>query len=90
VVSQLRSAGYDGRIVLVGYHLVPGLEDPLLCINRAVERVARDGDATFADVAGPFEQYAQRRGGDLCRAGLLIALRDGSRRAWGRPGRHAR
>ena len=78
VVSQLRSAGYGGRIVLVGYHLVPGLEDPLRRINQAVERAARDGDAAFADVARPFERYAQRHGGDLCSAGLLVALPDGS------------
>ena len=78
VISQLRSAGYRGRVVLVGYHLVPGLEDPLRRINRAVERAARHGDAVFADVARPFERYAHRNGGDLCRAGLLVALPDGS------------
>jgi lysophospholipase L1-like esterase len=78
VVSQLRSAGYRGRIVLVGYHLVPGLEDPLRRINEAVERAARDGDVAFADVARPFERYARRHGGDLCSAGLLVALPDGS------------
>jgi lysophospholipase L1-like esterase len=78
VVSQLRAAGYRGRIVLVGYHLVPGLEDPLRRINRAVEQAARHGDAAFAEVAGPLERYARRNGGDLCRAGLLVALPDGS------------
>jgi len=77
-ISQLRAAGYRGRIVLVGYHLVPGLEDPLRRINRAVERAARHGDADFAEVARPFERYARRNGGDLCRAGLLVALPDGS------------
>jgi len=78
VISQLRSAGYQGRIVLVGYHLVPGFEDPLRRINRAAERAARHHGASFADVARPFDRYAQQHGGDLCSTGLLVALPDGS------------
>ena len=40
-VTQLRAAGYRGRVVLVGYHLVPGLEAPLRLLNRTIERAAR-------------------------------------------------
>jgi lysophospholipase L1-like esterase len=77
-VRQLQAAGYWGRIVLVGYHLVPGLEDELRAMNRAIERAAGDRGVVFADAAHLFERYARRHGGDLCSSGLLVVLPDGS------------
>jgi lysophospholipase L1-like esterase len=77
-VTQLRAAGYQGRIVLVGYHLVPGLEAPLRRLNRGIERAAHDRHVAFADAATPFDRYAQQRHGDLCTTGLLVVLPDGS------------
>jgi lysophospholipase L1-like esterase len=77
-VTQLRAAGYQGRVVLVGYHLVPGLEAPLRRLNGAIERAARDRHVAFADAAVPFDRYAQQHHGDLCTAGLLVVLPDGS------------
>lgn len=77
-VSALRGAGYQGRVVLVGYHLVPGLEAPLRRLNGAIERAARDRHVAFADAAAPFDRYAQQHHGDLCTTGLLIVLPDGS------------
>jgi len=78
VTERLRAAGYRGRVVLVGYHLVPGLEAPLGRVNRAIKRAARGWHVSFADTAAPFEQYARRHHGDLCTTGLLVKLADGS------------
>lgn len=76
--ARLRSAGFRGRLLLVGYHLPPGLEAPVRRLNRAVKRAAEDGHVTFVDTATPFERYARRHGGDLCAAGLLVAAPDGT------------
>ena len=35
--TQLRAAGYQDRLVLVGYHLVPGVEPQLRRLNRAID-----------------------------------------------------
>lgn len=78
VVNQLRGAGYRGRIVLVSYYLVPGLEAPLRRLNETIARTARAEDVAFADASARFDAYARDHGGDLCAAGLLIALPDGS------------
>jgi hypothetical protein len=77
-VAQLRAAGYRGRVVLVGYHLVPGLEAPLRRMNDVIGRAARQANVAFADAARPFDRYARQRGGDLCTSGLLIKLPDGT------------
>ncbi len=78
VVTQLRGAGYRGRVVLVGYYLVPGLEPQLRLVNRAIASAAHGRRVAFADTARPFARYADRHGGDLCTTGLLVALPDGS------------
>jgi lysophospholipase L1-like esterase len=78
VAQQLRAAGYRGRVVLVGYHLVPGLEPQLQRMNRAIEKAARGPYVVFADTAPLFDHYAHRHHGDLCSAGLLVVLPDGS------------
>jgi lysophospholipase L1-like esterase len=78
VVTQLRGAGYRGRIVLVSYYLVPGLEAPLHRVNETIARTARAEDVAFADASARFDAYAHNHGGDICAAGLLIALPDGS------------
>jgi hypothetical protein len=77
-VTQLRAAGYQGTVVQVGYHLVPGLEPQLRRVNHAIAQAANSKGVTFADVATPFDQYAQRHHGDLCTTGLLERLPDGS------------
>jgi len=78
VVNRLRAAGYDGRLVLVGYHLVPGLEAPLEQLNAAIARAARQAQVPFVDSARRFDRYARLHHGDLCSAGLLVVLPDGS------------
>jgi lysophospholipase L1-like esterase len=78
VVDRLRDAGYTGRLVLVGYHLVPGLEAPLEQLNAAITRAARQTQVPFADSARRFDRYARQHHGDLCSAGLLVVLPDGS------------
>ncbi|MDQ1468300.1 MAG: hypothetical protein QOH10_2715 [Actinomycetota bacterium] len=76
--TQLRAAGYRGRVVLVGYQLLPGFEAQMHRLNRAIERAARQPHVAFADAARPFDRYARQHHGDLCTTGLLIALPDGS------------
>jgi lysophospholipase L1-like esterase len=76
--TQLRAAGYRGRVVLVGYHLLPGLEPQMRGLNRAIKDAARQPHVAFADIAHPFDRYARQHHGDLCTTGLLIALPDGS------------
>jgi lysophospholipase L1-like esterase len=66
------------RVVLVGYHLVPGLEAQIIRLNRAIERAAREAHVAFVDTARPFDRYARQHHGDLCTTGLLIVLPDGS------------
>jgi hypothetical protein len=78
VATQLRAAGYGGPLVIVGYHLYPGLEAQMARLNRFIARAAHLPHVAFADTAGPFERYARRHHGDLCSTGLLIALSDGS------------
>jgi len=78
VVNRLRAAGYDGRLVLVGYHLVPGLEAPLEQLNAAIARAALQTQVPFVDSARRFDRYARLHHGDLCSAGLLVVLPDGS------------
>jgi lysophospholipase L1-like esterase len=78
VVNRLRAAGYRGRLVLVGYHLVPGLEAPLEQLNAAITRAARQAQVPFADSARRFDRYARQHHGDLCSTGLLVRLPDGS------------
>jgi hypothetical protein len=78
VVTRLRSAGYHGRIVLVSYYLVPGFEAPLGRLNETIARTASAENVAFADASTRFDAYARDHGGDLCTAGLLIALPDGS------------
>jgi lysophospholipase L1-like esterase len=78
VVDRLRAGGYRGRLVLVGYHLVPGLEAPLAQLNAAIIRAARQTQVPFADSATRFERYARQHHGDLCSTGLLVGLPDGS------------
>jgi lysophospholipase L1-like esterase len=76
--TQLRAAGYRGRVVLVGYQLLPGFEPQLRRLNRAIKIAARRPHVVFADVARPFDRYARRHHGDICTTGLLIVLPDGS------------
>ena len=78
VVVQLRDAGYRGNVILVGYHLVPGLEAQAARLNKTIERTARRMDVTFLDSAALFDRYARPHNGDLCAAGLLVALPDES------------
>jgi hypothetical protein len=78
VATQLRAAGFGGRVVLAGYHLYPSVEPQMARLNRAIARAAHLPHVAFADIAGPFERYARRHNGDLCSTGLLIALPDGS------------
>lgn len=78
VVSRLRAAGYRGQLVLVGYHLVPGLESPIEQLNAAITHAARQTQVPFADSARRFDRYARQHHGDLCSAGLLVVLPDGS------------
>jgi lysophospholipase L1-like esterase len=77
-VTQLRAAGYRGRVVLVGYHLVMGFEAQFRRLNEAIDLAAHQPGVTFADTAAPFDRYARNHRGDLCTAGLLVALPDGS------------
>jgi lysophospholipase L1-like esterase len=78
VATQLRAAGYGGPIVIVGYHLYPGVELQMARLNRFIARAAHLPHVAFAKTAGLFERYARRHHGDLCSTGLLIALPDGS------------
>jgi lysophospholipase L1-like esterase len=78
VVDRLRVGGYRGQLVLVGYHLVPGLEGPLAQLNAAIIRAARQTQVPFADSATRFDRYARQHHGDLCSTGLLVRLPDGS------------
>jgi lysophospholipase L1-like esterase len=77
-VSQLRSSGYHGRIVLVSYYLLPGFRGTLGRLNQAIARAASEAHVAFADASALFDQYARHHGGDLCTTGLLIMLPDGS------------
>lgn len=76
--THLRAAGYRGRLVLVGYHLLPGLEPQMRRLNRAIKRAVRKSHVAFADAARPFERYARRHHGDICTTGLLAKNPDGS------------
>jgi lysophospholipase L1-like esterase len=78
IINRLRAAGYGGQLVLVGYHLVPGLESPIELLNAAITRAARQTQVPFADSARRFDRYARQHHGDLCSAGLLVVLPDGS------------
>jgi lysophospholipase L1-like esterase len=78
IVNRLRAAGYRGQLVLVGYHLVPGLESPIEQLNAAITRAARQTQVAFADSARRFDRYARQHHGDVCSAGLLVVLPDGS------------
>jgi lysophospholipase L1-like esterase len=78
LVTRLRGAGYRGQIVFVSYYLVPGLEAPLHRLNETIARAARSENVTFADASARFDAYARDHGGDLCTAGLLIMLPDGT------------
>jgi len=75
---HLRAAGYRGQVVLVGYHLVPDFEASLRRVNGAIEQAARRSNVAFADTAVLFAWSAQRHHGDLCLAGLLVKLAEGS------------
>jgi len=77
-IDALRDAGYRDRIVVVGYHFLPGLERQFREMNRAIERAARGHDVAFADATTLFADYARRHDGDVCSTGLLIALPDGT------------
>ena len=78
-VKQLRAAGFQGRIVLVGYHLVEGFEKDLRRVNRAIRLAAAQPTCVVSRARSfPFGQYARRHHGDLCSTGLLVALPDGS------------
>jgi hypothetical protein len=76
--ARLRAAEARVRVVLVGYHLVPGLEAQISRLNRAIERAARGAHVSFVDTARPFDRYARQHHGDLCTTGLLIVPPDGS------------
>jgi len=78
VVNRLQAAGYQGRLLLVGYHLVPGLEAPLEQLNAAIARAARQTQVRYVDIARRFDRYAGNHDGDLCSTGLLVVLPDGS------------
>lgn len=77
-VTQLRAAGYRGDVVLVGYHLAPDFEASLRRVNGAIKQAARRSHVAFADAAVVFDRYAGLHHGDLCAAGLLVSLPDGS------------
>lgn len=76
--ARLSAAEPRVRVLLVGYHLVPGLEAQISRLNRAIDRAAREAHVTFVDTARPFDRYARQHHGDLCTTGLLIVLPDGS------------
>jgi lysophospholipase L1-like esterase len=78
VATELRDAGARGRIVIVGYHLVPGMRPELRRLNAAVKRAARQSHVAYADAAARFDRYARRHNGDLCETGLLVQAPDGS------------
>ena len=76
--TRLSAADARVRVILVGYHLVPGFEAQISRMNRAIERAAREAHVAYVDTARPFDRYARQHHGDLCTTGLLIVLPDGS------------
>ncbi len=75
---RLHVAAPDARIVLVGYHLPPGLDGPISLVNQAIARAARQAGVAFADAATVFARRAKQHQGDVCAAGLLATYPDGS------------
>jgi lysophospholipase L1-like esterase len=75
---QLHMVAPRAHIVLVGYHLPPGLEGPIGLVNRAIERAAQQADVAYADTATAFTHLARHHDGDVCAAGLLATYPDGS------------
>jgi lysophospholipase L1-like esterase len=76
--TRLHTAAPQAHIVLVGYHLPPGLEGPIGLVNHAIKRAAQQADVAFADPATAFANQARHHGGDVCAAGLLAKYPDGS------------
>ena len=69
IVSALRSAGYTGQLVVLGYYSPNSdLTPPIEALNEVLEQAAAGGfDADFVDLYGPF-------GSDPCGDGLIAKV----------------
>jgi lysophospholipase L1-like esterase len=77
ILSQLRTAGYNGKIILVKYYSPNA--NPLFIaaigeLNSVMVTVGSPFGAKFADAFTAFQIASEPSGGDPCKAGLLIRL----------------
>lgn len=75
LITQLRSTGYRGQIVVVNYYS-PDYADPQLtqltgALNQALAGAAQPQGAVIADVFTAFLNAASPAGGRICSTGLL-------------------
>jgi lysophospholipase L1-like esterase len=76
ILTAIRqTAGYRGRLVLVGYYSpTPDLIPVAIALNTTMIAVGAQFGTIFADGFTAFELAAAASGGDVCKAGLLIQL----------------
>jgi lysophospholipase L1-like esterase len=77
ILSDLRSTGFRGRIVVVNYYSTDYTDHDLTAItsalNEALAAATEDADAVVADVFTAFYTATASRGGSPCGVGLLNA-----------------
>jgi lysophospholipase L1-like esterase len=76
ILSAIRAtAGYHGKLVLVGYYSPSAdLNQVAIALNSVTASVGGNFGAIYADGFKAFQLAAQPFGGDVCKAGLLIQL----------------
>jgi hypothetical protein len=80
--TLLRAAGFTGKFVALTTY-APNYNDPLsvgalTALNHVMAKVTTAFGGVVADGFGTFQFFANKEGGDSCKAGLLIKLPDGT------------
>jgi len=78
ILAGIRSKYTGTLVVLNAYSPSPDLNGIAFALNEATAQVSPLFGAKVADAFGAFELMSAFKGGDVCAAGLLIQLKDGS------------
>jgi len=80
IVSELRNrAHYNGQLAIVNYYSPVSVDNAASALlNQAIDGAARPFHVEIADGYGTFQAAAAHSGGNVCTAGLLTQLVNGS------------